>query len=427
MGTTPQPIDENYSQPNQSDTQTIPNPESNTATANLVHKKRRPSLIAVMLGISLVVLFLIIISIVVLNNFVGKTQITSSPKQQNLIDPTNGPIPASNMGVDNFAIIYSAEVSKSGDDYSIKEDISPLLITEDEFKERQLEEENKPTNVRLDVIKSDGSKESKYLLSLSCLSDVCEEANYEYIPGFPGLLLPVSIYITPEVEKFEFYINDSLVKESTRDGRAPVINSFKNQESEETIELDWELDNENDWVSYGYLESKDKWHNDTARAYKDYPKATLYKDGAVLPIQSEFDSVDFRVYATDGFYLTYWEEKDFIEIKDQKNIDVQIHGTHNEPSVVGQYVRFEIDFVDPETGQSCGSNGCIHGTANGKYLVTWESDKQEIAESDVSYNGAGYKFEVPGVHTISVKVQHKDKDYIQAQNSIKVTVNEAPF
>jgi hypothetical protein len=52
---------------------------------------------------------------------------------------------------------------------------------------------------------------------------------------------------------------------------------------------------------------------------------------------------------------------------------------------------------------------------------------QNICQSDITSNGVEYRFKKTGIHTVIVKVEHKDKEYPKGEVSVQVTVQPPPF
>jgi hypothetical protein len=248
-----------------------------------------------------------------------------------------------------------------------------------------------------------------------------------------GLFNSVVIKVSPDVEKLNFYVGNKVVKTLTKKEPGPRITSFAkettnqkvNNTTEQGFRIVWAIENKNNSnaaLSLEYKISSDEWQSPTVGPIKG-----ASNDFFVNPadIQTTLDKIDYRLIVTDGFHANVWYEKDFVTVSQQRTLDLSLdYGPIKEGRVVGQNGSIDLRFFDPETGQGCDPIGC----ANGNYNVTWTSDKQTICPSDISRYEVTYFFKKEGIHTITVKVENKNKPNIKAEKSIKIFVgpNSSP-
>lgn len=395
--------------------------------------------------------FIFIVAVGVLIGGIGMLvrMVRQQPVQESLREtpqPTVSPLlsqkPPNNTfktyDVPEFFLLISGVIQRSETGYTASLDFTPMLIDTPQEKTQRLahvqSQKSTETWYKVETVSTTGVREHMYTTAGYCPpgTDVCEIIADKEIPvGASGSFDPVSIFITPDVAQLHVSIHGKVIQSLFRPTHAPEIVQLTktqspqifNNQKEGGIDIQWKLAEEGGKHAYSLLEysaDTNKWEvlwigPDTS--YPNYRKYTINPSS----IRSTLESIDVRLVVTDGFYATVWREPAVITLT-EKELPLFVEGMGEQYSL-GQTAFVDVDFVDPETGQGCDGSGCDRGANAGKYTVTWTSDKQTICQSDIARGTLQYKFKKGGVHTLTLKVQHRDKPKIAATRTFTVSTN----
>ncbi|OHA62823.1 MAG: hypothetical protein A3E07_01760 [Candidatus Wildermuthbacteria bacterium RIFCSPHIGHO2_12_FULL_45_9] len=337
---------------------------------------------------------------------------------------------ANPYNVESFYLLFSGKLTRHQDGYTFEETLTPAFFEDapiamksaiDKFLTAQ-------SLYKLEIVYDNGQRSTFYTSVFRSVDDISYPLKDEELAvGESGYTDIIIAKISPNVSAIRFSVGKTIVKSLTRPASGPKIilfrkrpsNSIVNEITQNGFTIEWktESDNRN---NLGYvLERKlspAKWE---AYSFGEGASGSVFQN--LDDIHTSMEKVDYRLIVTDGFYANVWHEKEFIELPQERNLELFLNSYQNPYWILGQGTTLELDFTDPETGDNCNALGC----KNGNYFVTWTSDKQTICQADIAQNGRmEYQFKKPGLHTIKVVAKHKIKSGIRGEKILQFFVKE---
>ena len=347
---------------------------------------------------------------------------------------TKQPVSSSQEESENqeeFLLLSGGEIVRSNGTYQLNPTFNAQIL---DFQHKSLTEQlakasQQESIYRIDFVSRDGGRKSINSSISYCppQTDVCDILTDREPPSNSrSYWSPTPFVIEPGFEKIEFNIAGKVVKTITKPASPPRITTLDKVETEEGVKIIWSVNKggaEYVGLLLEYLSSPNNWQ---VASFGDIETLTSFTANSGS-IQSTLETLDFRLVATDGFHVVAHLAKDFIPTPIVKELDLHLSGAPTTERIIGQDMFLDLSFVDPQTGAGCGGGGCQSGVNKDKYEITWSSDMQNICQSDITSNGVEYRFKKTGIHTVIVKVEHKDKEYPKGEVSVQVTVQPPPF
>lgn len=332
---------------------------------------------------------------------------------------------------EEFLLLLGGENARSNSTYQLNPTFTAQILDFQRkiFAEQLAKAPQEESIYRIDIINSDGTRKTVNSSVSYCppQTDVCETLTDREPPSnSQSHWSPMPVIIEPGVERIEFNIAGKVIKTITKPTSPPRINALNKISSEEGTEITWDIDTGNaEYVGLAleYLSSPNNWQSAGFGDVETFTSFTADSDS----IQSTLETLDFRLVATDGFRAVAYLAEDFIPTPIVKELELFLSGEPTSDRIVGQDMFLDLSFIDPQTGVGCGGDGCRSGVNQGKYEITWTSDKQNICQSDITSNGLEYRFKKTGTHTVTVKVRHTEKEYPRGEATVQVNVNPSPF
>ena len=332
---------------------------------------------------------------------------------------------------EEFLLLLGGENIRSNGTYQLNPTFNAQILDFQRklFAEQLANTPQRESIYRIDLVSSNGKRKSLNSSVSYCppQTDVCETLMDREPPSnSQSHWSPTPVIVESEFEKIEFNIAGKVIRTITKPTSPPKIMSLDKATADEGIKITWGVDRGNaEYVGLllDYLSSPNNWQVAGFGDVETFTSFTADSDS----IRSTLETLDFRLVATDGFHAVSYLAEDFIPTPIVKELDLFLSGAPTTERIIGQDMFLELSFVDPQTGVGCRGEGCRSGVNQGKYEVTWTSDKQNICSSDI-YNGTlQYRFKKTGTHTVSVKVRHKEKEYPKGEATVLITVNPSSF
>lgn len=332
---------------------------------------------------------------------------------------------------EEFLLLLGGENIRNNGTYQLNPTLNAQILDFQRklFAEQLAKAPQQKSIYRIDFVSGDGRRKSVNSSVSYCppQTDVCETLTDREPPSNSrSHWSPTPVIVEPGLEKIEFSVADKVIKTITKPTSPPRITALDKTATEEGVEITWSVDKggaEFVGLSLEYLSSPNNWQTAGFGNVGTFTSFTADSDS----IRSTLETLDFRLVATDGFHAVAYLAENFIPTSIVKELNLFLSGVPTTERIVGQDMFLELSFVDPQTGVGCSGDGCRSGVNQGKYEVTWTSDKQNICSSDI-YNGTlQYRFKKTGIHTVSVEVRHNEKEYPRGEATVQITVNPSSF
>lgn len=235
-----------------------------------------------------------------------------------------------------FYIQVSATLRLTDSGYTLEEEFSPVFDDKEDkdyFSSVIKTQQSKKTICKIEKVNVDGQKETYYTTAL-----YTSREQYPYSPGVDicltqeGKKLPINkarllssvlIPVGPDTKEFNFYIGESLVKNIPKKANNFRISSLNkvlttqvvNHVPVQGFDIKWNVETDDeDEIGIALQTSKgdEKWSTAVIGSYKI--SKSYFLDPSDSYYKAKTGNFNIRLLATNGFYASTWEEKDFIKL-----------------------------------------------------------------------------------------------------------------
>lgn len=234
--------------------------------------------------------------------------------------------------LDAFYVQVSLTLKRTDNGYAvIEENFSPVFddkVDKDYLSSVIKAQQSKITICKIEKVRVDGQKEIYYTTALhtadenySPSRDICltREAPINETRFLNSVLIPVG----PDTKEFNFYIGESLIKnipKKANDFRIISLNKVPatqivNYVPVQGFDIKWNVETDDeDKIGIALQTSKgdEKWSTIVSGSYKT--SKSLFLDPSNSYYKAKAGNFNIRLMATNGFYASTWEEKNFIEL-----------------------------------------------------------------------------------------------------------------